>query len=193
MQRARASINYGAGSPGVITMYTTSTPAEDGTTAQATMDRLGAAVEAARSLLHESVTVVSDSYVDELNPATGALTASWSVTGFSKVGSSAGTELPPATALCVTWLTNSYINGRRLRGRTFLSPLGAGQLESNGTPNSFAATILDSFGSSWSDNSGDGPNTVVWHRPTPGNPGSAQPIVGYRRVDKYAVLRSRRD
>jgi hypothetical protein len=170
------------------------TPAEDGTTAQATCDRLQAAVDAASGIFPDGVSITADSFVDGINPATGALTGSWAVTPWTITGSAGtGNIAPPAVAVCVTWLTDIVVSGRRVRGRTFLSPVCLPLIQSDGTPIATTATMVADFATAWLDDSDDAGASVVWHRPVSGSGGSTAAITAYRYTDKFAVLRSRRD
>lgn len=195
MLRARATIGYATtGAPGLSTIYCTATPAEDGTTAQATMDRLKAAWTAFASALPTTQTVVGATTVDALDATTGALLNTYTVTGFTIVGS-AGTSsyLPPATALCVNWITSSFVAGRRVRGRSFWSPLAGTLNDPNGTPTSGTITTAQAAAAAWTSASPSGLVTVVWSRPRGAVAGATHAVTGYQVNDKWAVLRSRRD
>ena len=57
----------------------------------------------------------------EIDDATGALTGTWTeATGYSGTGAFAGEPVPDAVQLLVRWNTATIIDGRFLRGRTFL-------------------------------------------------------------------------
>lgn len=194
MQRIRANITGWSGGPGVMTMYTTTTPAEDGTTAAATAARLQAAVDAASGIFPDSITITGESFVDSLNPATGALVGSSPVTPWTITGSAGTSNLaPPAVAVCVGWLTDTIVSGRRVRGRTFLSPVCLPLVQADGTPIATTATMVADFAAAWLDDSDAAGPSVVWKRPVSGSGGSAAPITAYRYRDVFAVLRSRRD
>ena len=194
MQRIRASINYSnPGAPGVITLYTRSTGLENGTTAVLTSTRLQDALTAGRSLFPSIVTFAGDSFVDTIDPATGHITASDSITPWTVVGLSPAGVMPPANAICITWKTAAVIAGRRVRGRTFLSPLYQGVADTDGTPEASRLAAVEDLANAWTDNGLTDTFAVVWHRPVGGSGGTAEDITSHQVRDKFAVLRSRRD
>lgn len=194
MQRIRAAINYPLpGSPGVITLYTRSTGLENGATAQLTCDRLRDAVTAGADLWAGDTHIISDAFVDDIDPATGHITGSNGVTGWSFTGTGATAYCPPATAVCIAWKTAAVIGGRRVQGRTFVGPLSTTHLQTDGTPDAGGLTKANDMASAWTDNGLTATFTVVWHRPVSGAGGTAEDITGHVVKDKFAVLRSRRD
>lgn len=128
---------------------------------------------------------------DTLADTTGTLSATWTDSGTG--GTVSGTATAPAAAgvgACVTWLTGAVVNGRRLRGRTFIVPVSAGHYESNGTLAAGCLTLLNAWATAMVGVGG----LVIWHRPSPGgSDGSSAPVTGYSIRDHVAVLRSRRD
>jgi hypothetical protein len=194
MQRIRASINYAnPGAPGVITLYTESTGLENDPTAALTTARLQDALTAGAGLFSSGTTFVSDSFVDTIDPATGEITASSAQDSWTVTGSSLAALAPPQTAICVTWKTAGIIAGRRVRGRTFLSPLYAGIPDVDGTPTSAAMTAANALAAAWIDNGLTDTFATIWHRPVGGTGGTSERITAYQVRDKFAVLRSRRD
>lgn len=107
----------------------------------------------------------------------------WAVQGNS--GSSA--YLPPATQVCMTLKTASAL--RSGRGRIFLGPLGAGNMDGNGTP---TQDCLNAIAEAADDLLAAGPLEAVvcvWS-PTRSTSYDVQSV---QLVDKFASLRSRRD
>lgn len=131
--------------------------------------------------------------VDIINPVTGSLVSSFSVAGQTPITGAGGSNFGPAAiGMVVTWITESIVNGHRVRGRTFLSPIGQ-QGDGDGSPTALQmsqsgtfATALRNFPNTFED-------LVIWHRPKLTLPGSAHVVTGHRVRDKFAVLRSRRD
>jgi hypothetical protein len=134
-----------------------------------------------------------DGYVDTIDPATGSITGSDSVDPFTVTGTSSDVYLPPATAIVLSWKTAAVIGGRRVAGRTFLSPLWQGDVEANGSPGSTQMTLANAVAAAWIDNGLTDTFAVVWHRPVGGTGGTAEDITAKSVRDKFAVLRSRRD
>lgn len=193
MQRIRATITGWTGAPGVITLYTLTSLPEDATSAQLCCDRLGDSLTAGNGLYAQGVTFTSDSFVDTIDPATGAITASNAVTPWTVVSSSTAGKAPPAVQGCITWKTNDVVAGRRVAGRTFIGPVAIDQLDLDGTPTAGALAKLEAIGSAWQDNGTTDVYAAVWHRPVSGAGGSDHEITAHNIRDKWAVLRSRRD
>lgn len=97
-----------------------------------------------------------------------------------------------ASGAVITWNTDSVRGSRRIRGRTFIVPLGGTAYQNDGTLTTSTITALQ-------DAAGEliqgGPSNdfVIWSRPVGGAGGIAAPVTGYRIPDMSAVLRSRRD
>lgn len=139
------------------------------------------------------VSVEIDNTVEVLDEATGVLQdyadddQDMTITAAGSGNSYAG----PSGAV-VNWLTNTVNNGRRVRGRTFIVPIGANMYDSDGTLSSEALANLRDGADALLD--GDfNSEFVVWSRPRNGAGGVAAPVTGYRVPDMAAVLRSRRD
>lgn len=129
--------------------------------------------------------------VDAIEATDGTLNNSLAVTAPTVItGSDAGRYAALAGA-CVTWRTLDYLNGRRVRGRTFLVPVGGGALQADGT---LDTTILGFMNTAASALIAAAPELVVWHRPTgpAATDGSPHVVVGGTAADKTAFLTSRR-
>lgn len=193
MMRARCSIQYGSGSPGVMTMYGVG-PAEDTTECQILESRLKNAISAWLSLFSSATTTFRhDGFVDVIDPATGALQNRRTTAGGIQTPTAGGGQSPPVLALCVNWLTSTFVGGRRVRGRTFLSPLAGGVADANGLPLSAVQTAANNGAAQWILKGATAVDTVVWHRPKGIAPGSTAVVTGTALDPKFAVLRSRRD
>jgi hypothetical protein len=98
---------------------------------------------------------------------------------------------PGPAGACISYGTNGFPGGKRLRGRMFLVPMQLEAFQNDGTLAASTLTTLNAgFAAYITDNDAV---PVVWHRPTTLNPGSTFPIVTQVCRDKVAVLRSRRD
>lgn len=128
---------------------------------------------------------------DVIEDTTGELVGTWTATGAGIVSGAAAAPAAAGVGACVTWLTGGIVNGRRLRGRTFLVPLSAAAFDSDGTLIAGAYAAVNSFASGMM---GAGP-VAVWHRPTTvgGSDGNSYGLVAYKTSDKVAFLSSRRD
>lgn len=135
-----------------------------------------------------TATTVSLLEAAQIDVATGDLQATVDLSGIGPWVGQAGAESAAPAGACITWRTGTIVNGRRLRGRTFLVPLAANQYQGNGTlasPDQIQAKAQDLI-----DDSGA---LVVWHRPTTpsGSDGSASPATTAYVRDRVSVLRSR--
>lgn len=137
-------------------------------------------------------TFSNEGEVDEIDPATGTLLASYGVAVQSGTGANGGDQLPLGAQGLLRLNTGVILDGRQVRGRLFIP--GATEASStNGRPISdYRAAItgggdglLAEAGLTWS----------VWHRPTAAEPSSGDvvPIASVNTWTEWAVLRSRRD
>lgn len=125
----------------------------------------------------------------DLNDATGALVGAWADgTTETGVGNNALEPVADATQILFQWLTGSIVNGRFLRGRTFIPGLPASSLDNgnlSAASNASFQGIADSFLTA-SETFG------VWHRPTLGAGGVFELAQEASVWAELAVLRRRR-
>ena len=150
-----------------------------------------AAYDNLSTILPGTSTIVTPSSGDVIEDTTGELLDVWSAPGGGTTVGGAGGTVAGGVGACVTWLTGGIINGRRLRGRTFLVPLSSTAYEGDGTLTTTAQTALQGFAE---DLIASGP-LAVWHRPTGPSvsDGNSYGVIAYRLRDKVAFLSSRRD
>ena len=191
-------MNGWQGGPGLQTSYFLATTV-GGTVAEATIVanrvRASFAAAAGASGLWPSIwNAQVSAAVDLLNDATGALVASFSVPLPAIVAGANGTTFGAATtAVPVVWGTSVVLAGRRLVGRTFLSPVSATFL-GNLIPPPAAGTQALLFANSMIGTVGTTPNPLmVWHRPKLGGGGVSAVATTATSPQKWFVLRSRRD
>lgn len=106
-------------------------------------------------------------------------------------GTSSGNYVGPAGAV-INWNTSAVVNGRRLRGRTFLVPLTGSRFDMDGTLTSTAVTSLNNAAAILSG-AGFGSGFGIWSRPVGGGSGAFGEVTSHSIPDMAAVLRSRRD
>lgn len=129
---------------------------------------------------------------DVLDEASGQIT---SVIDFSAPPSISGGNsggYSAATGAVVNWNTSDYVNGRRVRGRTFIVPLGSSVFDGAGDLTSVSLSQIRTAAETLIGTTLDAP-MCVWHRPVNGSGGSAHVISSATVPDLGAVLRSRRD
>lgn len=139
----------------------------------------------------QGVTITVPSTGDVIDDQTGQITGGWARSGGGSFSSNLLTQ--NAAAGCganVTWDTATVINGRRMRGRTFLVPLGAQVYEADGTLSSGTLALVNAFATALRAAGG----LRILRRPggPTGPGGTSGAVTGHRVPDHVSVLRSRR-
>lgn len=185
------------GSPG----YTTLHFLDPDPISQAGIDQTAARARtfwtAIKAHLPSSVVVNEPTILEEIESTTGALVAEHTMpAGTPHTGVLAG-NFSSAVGACISWNGFGILNGRRMRGRTFLVPLGANAFDPDGTLDDAVRTSIVSAGNALADAGelGDGIDLAVYHRPSAvgAADGVASGVVNCSVNDRGAVLRSRRD
>jgi hypothetical protein len=194
MMRVRTTINGAQGLPGVMTFYfngsTTTPSAPDAVDVCA---RVRAFCNSINTVWPSTITTQVQGAVDLLDAATGSLVGSLAVTPPAAVAGTSPSPLPAATALLLRHETGVIVAGRRMAGRSFISPCSTA-IMAGGLPSS---AILASA-STAANVMRTGTTTsapVVWHRPggSGGGVGFATLTSNFSIGLQFAVLRSRRD
>lgn len=136
------------------------------------------------------VTWVVETSGRELDSATGALTGAWvEPTNQSGAGALAGNTVPDVAQVLLRWSTGQVVNGRFLKGRTYLPGLASASiLEGNILP-ATVTTIQTAVNAFIAAAHGFG----VWHRPVGGAGGDHVVANGGSVWTEFAVLRQRRN
>lgn len=164
----------------------------DDTSAQEAADVLRLIYVAFAPVLSDDVDFDIDPVARQLNTVTGALESLAGVSWSSPVsGTAVGTRAPDATALLVSWVTDTIADGRLIRGRTFFpypgySVLGEGQISGGGitaldlaVSNAVAAFV--------------GGTPAIWHRPVAGAGGAVGSVVSAFGNREYSYQGRRRN
>lgn len=179
------------GAPGYSNFYF----AGDGTTegdAQASAARVRTFFDAITNRLPTGVSIQVEPEVASIDEASGNMTGIVAIDPVLPVsGVGTGGFSGPSGAV-VNWLTTEFINGRMVRGRTFLVPLAASSYEDDGTLTTNALTGLRTAATALIGDLSDA-GLMVWRRPIGGAGGSANLVRSAQVPDLAAVLRSRRD
>jgi hypothetical protein len=127
---------------------------------------------------------------DVVDVTTGQITGAW--TG-GTAASNTGTGAAPyvaGTGAFVRWATGSIVNGRRVKGRTFLCPLITTAFDAAGTLADTTVTAMNAAVATLVSTS----DLVIWHRPStiPGTDGAECPVLSGQVGDVVTSLRSRR-
>lgn len=192
----RATINWTgfSGGPGFTNLYFSSGGAVDQSAINAALAKTDAWLNNWMNSLPPSVTVGVDPNVAILDETTGKMTAFGSGTVEAPAQGTDVGNYSAVSGACINWYTDGIRNGRRVRGRAFIVPMGQSAFSSNGTLNdgklgdwrtATAAFIAPGVGAT---------QLGVWSRPTKALPASGHfyPAVAFTIPDKAAVLTSRR-
>lgn len=158
-------------------------------------ERVRDAWEQLKTLCPNYVSHIVQAEVEDIDEATGEIRGSTITegTGGSIGGVGTGLSLPPATAACLNLVTGEFKNGRKVRGRTFVSPISQGSSDADGTPTAACLAIVAAVSDIMVEDTGSGENYVVWSRPVNEAGGTMHAVGSMTMPDRFAVLRSRRD
>lgn len=176
------------GTPWLSTMYFE----EVGGTAQQAATAVGTFWGAIDALQSSLVTWTTEADVSTIDDQTGELTAVTVTTPVTGTGAQAGEMLPIASQALIRWRTGAFINGRNLRGRTFIPGLVVSQSD-DGRVNASTQTTINNAASALI---ADGNSVLnVWHRPNPvgSATGAGEAVVSGLCWNQFATMRSRRD
>lgn len=195
LYRIRTALTGFAGGPGVSTMYFL-----DVETAVASIATFWEAISDAMPTV---VTIQPPAAGDIIDDTTGTITGAWTSEGATPItGNGAGLYAAPSGCV-VGWETATILDGRRVRGRTFVVPLTPAAYATDGSMNDTTLASFNAAGTSLIVDQAE--SFVVWHRPFAGRaatddrPAKAAHAGGHALVtncvtpDRVAVLRSRRD
>jgi hypothetical protein len=193
-----------SGAPGYTNMYFGTTDPLAAGAATAAAD-VGTFFNSVKACVPNTVTLAIDPVValieDYNGNQTGELTLGTPPT--IGLGSQTGSFAAPAGA-CVTWNTATFRDGRRIRGRTFLVPLGVNCFQADGTLVDAQRTVLNNAAAALA---GGAAAFVVYARERQARAayepakitaktylaGESAVVVSGNVKDKVAILRSRRD
>lgn len=145
-----------------------------------------------RDKLPDGSTVTIQPTADIIDEASGQITSVVDFAAPSVVLGNGGGPYSAASGAVVNWNTQDYVNGRRVRGRTFLVPLAGSAYDAQGDLAGLTLTPLRAAADALVTATLDAP-LCVWHRPVGGSGGSAHVVSSATVPDLGAVLRSRRD
>lgn len=195
MFRVRAVGTGWTGGPGLLTWYVDVGSVYSVTTATAAAERVRAMLYAARGLMHTSTTWTVTPDCDVVTPATGVITETFTagVTPFPVVGADTGSMAAPIVALLLRYTTADFVKGRRVKGRSFLSPIPASAIGPTGILAPSVAAGVTAFTEAAMSPDSVSSHLLVWHRPKLGLGGSVHAVTGISAASKLSYLSSRRD
>jgi len=187
----RVGWNTGSLNPGVSVFHGRVTAGNtDGAAATDLSTRVRTLFDTIKGLVTGAVTWDFPAEVLKLNTTTGDLEGVESVTKPLNVVSGAGGSYAAPAGARIEWRTTAIVGGRRLRGRTFVVPLGATNYDTNGTISSSCITTLTAAGNAYKDT---GVFTAVQPSIYSRTHGTQADITSVLIPDEAAVLRSRRE
>lgn len=207
--RVRTVFTGFSGAPGMMTQYfRKDAPGFVQGDAQLAVDRIRDSFVSRHGQFPVAWRWTTQSQVDQLNDANGEVSNSWSVTTSTGTGTSSQTGYGPiASGALVKWMSNSFVGGRHVIGKTYLVPIGNNSLDLDGTLSAGTALELNAWATAMLNEGTTGLHLVVWSRPRearaagPNNrpraltarEGSSYVITAGAINDKACVLTSRRD
>lgn len=140
---------------------------------------------------------------DIIEAQNGTLAGNWSTAPIGpQSGGAAGVYVAPA-GVCLTWLTQTIADNKRVKGRTYVVPMSQNMYGADGTVED--NNLADVRAAAQVFQQATATNFVIWHRPREAKPADgSRPAITQRNGshavvtsaivrDKIAVLRSRRD
>lgn len=140
--------------------------------------------------LPSSVNLVIPSSGDKFEDSTGDLTGVWTDGTPTVISGADPGAFAAGVGARIVWQTSGVTNNRRVRGSTFVCPMGAGAYASNGTMEAVALGRLQTGASAMVTGLTD--TMVVWSRPRPGVPGKSNVVTAGVAPDRVSWLISRR-
>jgi len=150
-----------------------------------------AAFEAAKALFPLDLVITVPGSGDSIEDTTGVLTGVWTASGGDTIEGTGDYGTAAGVGAVIGWQTGGIIDGKKLRGRTFIVPIHTLNYADDGTLATSSLTVLQTLAN---DLQAAGP-LAVWHRPTTsgGSDGNSYGVISNRVRDKVAFLSSRRD
>jgi hypothetical protein len=157
----------------------------------AVVTALNTLLNAVKTQFPTGLTWQTPSAGDSIEDTTGQLVGGWSGASGANIAANGGsTAYAAGTGMYIRWATLTVVNGRRLKGRTFMCPILAAAYDTNGTVQNATVTTwqtaVDAFVA--------GCDSRIWHRPTGGLATGTSAVVTAGVVpDVVTSLRSRRN
>lgn len=179
------------GGPGVTVFH--GRPSNSGFDQEASEDlaaRAHAFFDDIKALIPAGYTLSFPGEAIELNTTTGVLEDVYTFTPPADVTCAGSGDWAAPAGCRVEWRTAAIVNGRRLRGRTYIVPIAAGAFDTEGTIDSGTVTLLTTAAEDFIDDSVfANVDIAVWSR----THGILADVVNVFVPDEASILRSRRD
>ena len=187
--RFRTIWNNFPGAPGYTNLYVSG--AEDPTVAATTASALRDFWVAIDGLIPTGTQLQVQGTADVIEDTTGQIVDQVSFTTPTPVTATGAGAYSGTSGALIDWLTSTYRNGRRVRGRSYIVPIVASAYDTNGSLLTGTITTLTGAAQAWLAAT-DGAS-VVWSRPTATHPVGGSSVINSSAVpDLAVVMRSRR-
>lgn len=192
--RQRSTFTPGSGGGvALVTTYWDSTGAAPAAMATEILARVRAAFSALSATLAAGSGIVLNPVCDEIDEVTGNLVNQQAGTPPAAITfTGSGNRMPPETQICAQFLSNTFISGRRLRGRLYIPGLTVGSGTVSGNPTGALVTAVNAFNTALGTTVVTAINQRVWHRPVNGAGGLSAVVATRSSATTFSVLRSRR-
>lgn len=188
----RVTATWSGGKIGTgFTNFFFSTGASTAQLAADAMRTFFSAVYSAGGRLPAGVTISWPAVVDTLEATNGQLTSTTPITPPVALNGSDTGPYAAVAGACATWRTGDFVNGHRVRGRTFLVPMGSLGMQNDGTIDNGVVTSIGTAGAALI---AAAPEFVIWRRPSSAAAadGSTHLAAAITVSDQAAFLSSRR-
>lgn len=142
--------------------------------------------------LATGVVITFEAAGDTIDEATGEINGSWSMTVPNNVVASGSANWAAGVGARVVWATAGITRGRRVKGSTYLVPIGANLYDGTGSISAGALTDMQSAANTL--RAADSGSMRIYTRPNAalGSSGAAHAVTGSTVPDAVTWLRSRR-
>jgi hypothetical protein len=155
LYRARTTFTGMIGGPGVATFYFLD-DISFYTSLNSFWDTL-------KTVMPDDVMITVEAFGDIIDDATGTITGAWTDTPVAgRLGTRAENYAAPAGIL-MSWNTATILDGRRVRGHTFVVPATSNNFDSIGHVAAGSITAVQAAGAALQFEQHD--SFVIWHRP----------------------------
>ena len=184
MNRVRTVWAGVAGAPYYSNLYFT----DDATlgTAQDASDAVDAMWTSIAGSLSTAISWTVESIVARIDDATGTLVGQWGTVANTGAGTTAGDLIPRQAQALYRWNTAAVVNGRLLKGRTFVPGFLEAGNDAAGNPTAAIVTGLTTTGNALIADPGN--ELRVWSR----THGTSAVVTSCQGASFWATLRSRR-
>lgn len=159
--------------------------------AGSTTAALGVWMNAVKTFIPDDVSWIIDGAGDMIEDSTGELVGSWTATPVN-INATAASNYTVGVGLRQVWNTAGIHGGKRVRGSTFVVPVGGHCWGLDGRATPASLTAFNAAAAALLATSSVGGNLCVWSRPIVGRPGASHVITSASMGSDPTWLRSRR-